>query len=84
MLPKPKLVSESDPISAALLFPDGDLKKKEMNKLQNICTVYSFYDNLFDIQKKYFCACGHSSCLESLYLLSLHDELSAAVDGGVG
>ena len=27
---------------------------------------------------------GHSSCLESLYLLSLYDELSAAVDGGVG
>ena len=27
---------------------------------------------------------GHSSCLESLYLLSLFDELSAAVDGGVG
>ena len=26
----------------------------------------------------------HSSCLESLYLLSLYDELSAAVDGGVG
>ena len=26
---------------------------------------------------------GHSSCLESLYLLSLYDELSAAVDGGV-
>ena len=27
---------------------------------------------------------SHSSCLESLYLLSLYDELSAAVDGGVG
>ena len=26
----------------------------------------------------------HSSCPESLYLLSLYDELSAAVDGGVG
>ena len=71
MLPKPKLVSESDPISAALLFPDGDLKKKEMNKLQNICTVYSFYDNLFDIQKKYFCACGQN--LFSLYLISLNE-----------
>ena len=27
---------------------------------------------------------AHSSCLESLYLLSLYDELSAAVDGGAG
>ena len=27
---------------------------------------------------------GHSSCLESLYILSLYDELSAAVEGGVG
>ena len=30
------------------------------------------------------CTLSHSSCLESLYLLSLYDELSAAVDGGVG
>ena len=27
---------------------------------------------------------GHSSCLESLYTLSLYDELSAAVEEGVG
>ena len=27
---------------------------------------------------------AHSSCLESLYLQSLYDELSAAVDRGVG
>ena len=27
---------------------------------------------------------AHSSCLESLYTLSLYDELSAAVEEGVG
>ena len=27
---------------------------------------------------------GHSSCLESLYILSLYDEPSAAVEEGVG
>ena len=30
------------------------------------------------------CRAGHSSCLESLYLLSLYDEPSAASGRGVG
>ena len=33
---------------------------------------------------KFICNFGHSSCLESLFTLSLYDELSAAVEGGWG